>query len=315
MGIKLNKIFFLIPILFLILHFPSVVYAGAIPDGTYSSLTPIPAELPADGHTSSTITVILRDSSQTLLTDGTFEISSTNLTLNVTPSLPVPVDGSGTTVLTVTSTTPGVGNIDLTYTATDTTVTTLPALGSITFDAVPTPTDTITPTPTDTITPTPTDTPTPTPAPSSSSSDNGSGNSSGSVSCGNAYPTDAPNLYSVITVNESATLYFAPPSSPFDGFTISYGLDTNAEAYTVSFNQGVSSGAITYTVNNLSPHTTYYYKVRANNGCAPGPWSSVVSSSKTTVLPVTGSSGIITLGLAGLVLCLAGLGYRIKHNQ
>src|SRR5215469_13830041 len=76
--------------------------------------------------------------------------------------------------------------------------------------------------------------------------------------CTNTVPTSAPNLYQVTSsASSSATLYFAPPSSGFTGFTISYGLDNTASAYNVSFSQGPTSGAVTYTVNALTPNTTY----------------------------------------------------------
>lgn len=35
---------------------------------------------------------------------------------------------------------------------------------------------------------------------------------------------------------------------------------------------------LSYTVNLLSPHTTYYFKVRAGHGCMPGSWSNILAA-------------------------------------
>ena len=35
---------------------------------------------------------------------------------------------------------------------------------------------------------------------------------------------------------------------------------------------------MTYLVTSLSPNTTYYFKIRAGNGCAPGNWSNEIST-------------------------------------
>jgi hypothetical protein len=149
-----------------------------------------------------------------------------------------------------------------------TTNTTLSALGHIVFDPAPTP---------------------------------------ASQQCSSTAPTSAPNLYQVVAANSTATLYFSPPSSGFDGFTISYGLDANADTYNATFSQGSTGAAVNYTINSLTPNTKYYFKVRANNGCATGPWSNVMSSSGQTSLPVTGSMDFVYLGLGALILIFGGL--------
>jgi LysM repeat protein len=46
--------------------------------------------------------------------------------------------------------------------------------------------------------------------------------------------------------------------------------------YNVTFSYSDKSGAIPYTINALAANTTYYYKVRANNGCMPGGWSNTL---------------------------------------
>ena len=42
-----------------------------------------------------------------------------------------------------------------------------------------------------------------------------------------------------------------------------------------------ASGVISFTIQELDPNTTYYFKVSASNGCAGGTWSNTVTA-KTT---------------------------------
>jgi len=149
-----------------------------------------------------------------------------------------------------------------------TTNTTLNALGHIIFDAAPTP---------------------------------------ASPQCSSTAPTSAPNIYQVVAANSTATIYLSPPSSSFDGFTVSYGLDANADTYNATFSQGNTGAAVKYTINSLTPNTKYYFKVRANNGCATGPWSNVMSSTGQSSLPITGSMDFVYLGLGALLLIFGGL--------
>lgn len=128
-----------------------------------------------------------------------------------------------------------------------------------------------------------------------------------SPQCTNTAPSSAPNLYQVVAANSTATVYFSPPSSSFDGFTITYGLDANADTYNATLSQGNTGAAVKYTINSLTPNTKYYFKVRANNGCATGPWSNVMSSTGQSSLPVTGSMDFVYLGLGALLLIFGGL--------
>jgi hypothetical protein len=128
-----------------------------------------------------------------------------------------------------------------------------------------------------------------------------------SQQCSATAPANAPNLYQVVAVKDSATVYFAPPSDSFDGFTISYGLDSNADTYNATFSQGNTGAAVKYTVNSLTPNTKYYFKVRANNGCSNGPWSNVVSTSGQSSLPVTGSMDFAYLGIGAMIMVFGGL--------
>jgi len=94
--------------------------------------------------------------------------------------------------------------------------------------------------------------------------------------CTNPVPV-APRIFQIAATREKSTLHFVPSADPQSSYTINYGLYSNAEMYSVSFNYSDKSGAIPYTINTLAGNTTYYFKVRANNGCMPGVWSKTLS--------------------------------------
>lgn len=128
-------------------------------------------------------------------------------------------------------------------------------------------------------------TPTPTPSSSSSSSTSSSSTSSGSppsTSCSNTIPSHVPELYEIRTTNNSAILYIAPAGGPYTDHIVTYGYDTNDERFATSIH-GKFDGAIALTINYLSPNTTYYFKVKANNGCGSSPWGNQMEG-KTTIL-------------------------------
>jgi hypothetical protein len=260
--------------------FPFFVLAGP-PDSTNSSLTA--TTVPADGGTASSITVTLIDSGLVALAGDSVSISiSGNATAVVTPSS-LTLDANGQATFSATSTTAGTYNIDVTDI---TQAATLTALGTITFDAVPTPTPTL--------------------EPVTSSDENSTGESSSS-SCSNQAPTDAPSFYQVQWNKTSATLFFVQPATQFDGYTISYGLNPSASNYSVSFQQGYSTGAIQYTINDLQPKTGYYFKVRAKNGCAAGPWSEVRNVNVTNSVSAAGPGNLaMLLGAGGFSLIVLG---------
>ena len=92
--------------------------------------------------------------------------------------------------------------------------------------------------------------------------------------CANQAPSSAPNLYQINVTSATATLYFSPAGGPYDRHYISYGSGNNSEGNGVEIMTPQSSGAINYQVTQLSPGSTYTFKVRGGNGCEPGPWSS-----------------------------------------
>jgi len=111
-----------------------------------------------------------------------------------------------------------------------------------------------------------------------SSSSNTTSGSAGPSVCGDQPPTKAPNLFRIDRYQKSAKLYFAPAGNPVSYYTISYSDKGAQEKYGTSFDQGSSGGVLTYTINELKPGVIYWFKIRAGNGCSPGPWSNWLST-------------------------------------
>lgn len=89
--------------------------------------------------------------------------------------------------------------------------------------------------------------------------------------------TSGPNLYQVTRTKTQATLSFTPLNDQIKSYTIIYGLTANDERYSVTFLYGRSPIGINYTINNLDPAFSYFFKIRANNTCGTySPWSNWV---------------------------------------
>jgi len=107
----------------------------------------------------------------------------------------------------------------------------------------------------------------------SSSSNNSFSSSTDPPTCSDQQPESAPQLFQINRAKDKATLYFTPSRNPVSYYYISYGLKESDERFGTWFSYGSSSGVVSYTINHLSPRVTYYFKVRAGNGCMPGSWS------------------------------------------
>lgn len=125
-------------------------------------------------------------------------------------------------------------------------------------------------------------TPTPTPEPSSTSS---SPSLPASSSCSDPEPPGVPDLFQITTTLNTAKLNFTPVSG-VSKYYISYSRDQGAEEYGVEVDLG-SEGVQNYTINLLSSGTTYYFKVRGQNGCTPGKWSNIKSATTALNIPQT----------------------------
>jgi hypothetical protein len=117
---------------------------------------------------------------------------------------------------------------------------------------------------------------------SSSSSDSSlSSSSPPAPSCGDTVSSGTPDLFQIDTNSSQAVLYFTPVNGSVTGYFISYGLSPGKYQYGTKLSSGASTGVLSYTINYLSPNTTYYFKVLSSNGCASGNWSNEMNA-KTT---------------------------------
>ncbi len=123
-------------------------------------------------------------------------------------------------------------------------------------------------------------TPIPTTPPSSSGSQSSSRHNNGYV-CTGTKPVGVPDLFQIDAGNTQAILYFAPVRGSVNKYAIVYGLEPGEERYAVEFDQGESGGVLSYTVNHLSPNSTYYFRMRSGNGCVPGDWSNEMQITTT----------------------------------
>jgi ELWxxDGT repeat protein len=127
------------------------------------------------------------------------------------------------------------------------------------------------------IIPEPSPEPSPAPSPSSSSSNSSSSRSSSSISapgCSEQKPEGNIDLFQINTTRSSANLYFTPLLST-SSYVISFSTKPHAEEHgeqVMLAREGVQGHSIFF----LSPNTTYYVKVRGQNGCMPGDWSNIM---------------------------------------
>lgn len=134
----------------------------------------------------------------------------------------------------------------------------------------------------------------------------------GQIVCSSAIPVVSPNLYKVDTTHTSATIFFTAPQDTITAYTVSYGLTQDATGYTTQFVESPQNGNIIFTLSNLLPDATYFFKVRSENNCAHGPWSAIRESnypfSIGPRLPTTGQTNyFLWIGLAGAVSTFVGI--------
>ncbi len=125
-------------------------------------------------------------------------------------------------------------------------------------------------------TPTPTPTPTATPAASSQSSSSSVSQKITEAVCSFFKPAVAPTLFSIERKGSEATIYFVPVNNNADHYLLEYGKENLGE-HAVEFT-AASNGVQEFTVKSLEPQATYRFAIRAGNGCAPGEWSSTLTS-------------------------------------
>ena len=97
-------------------------------------------------------------------------------------------------------------------------------------------------------------------------------NNNGSPICADQQPGNAPQLFQIDVNATQAILYYTPISNNNSDYYISYSEKSNTYQHGTTTGQGQSNGVLSYTVNFLKLSTTYYFKVRGQNGCMPGDW-------------------------------------------
>ncbi|MBI5619889.1 fibronectin type III domain-containing protein [Candidatus Gottesmanbacteria bacterium] len=145
--------------------------------------------------------------------------------------------------------------------------------------------------------------PTPTPTPTPSDGGGGGGGGGGTVLgagvsapvCSDVSPGSAPTLTSATAGTNSVTLTWTEASDPVTYYLVAYG--TSSGSYSYGNPNVGGKGTTSYTVSNLSGGTTYYFVVRAGNGCAPGPFSGEASTT-----PAGGTTTGVAPGFAPGVL-------------
>ena len=117
--------------------------------------------------------------------------------------------------------------------------------------------------------------PSPTPTPTSAPAPASAGPASAPV-CHDSKPGGAPRLLGAIAGTNSVTLTWLKASNPVTYYLVTYGTTSGSQQYG-NPNAG-GNDAISYTVRGLSGAATYYFKVRAGNGCMPGDFSNELSA-------------------------------------
>jgi hypothetical protein len=97
---------------------------------------------------------------------------------------------------------------------------------------------------------------------------NSASNSNTDNRCSDTIPQSAPQLISAVAGENSVTLTWKPAQDPVSYYLVAYGRTPGNWEYG---NPNVGDrNTSSYTINELSGGTTYYFTVRAGNGCATG---------------------------------------------
>lgn len=110
-----------------------------------------------------------------------------------------------------------------------------------------------------------------------SSSSDSSTSSPSAPSCDKTAPGGAPLLWGATSKGtDSILLQFGAASDPVEHYALEFGVESGNYIWgaTTIGNQDTRD----YLVDHLSPNTTYYFRIRAGNGCTAGDWSNEISA-------------------------------------
>jgi hypothetical protein len=130
------------------------------------------------------------------------------------------------------------------------------------------------------------------------SGNNGSaGGSATAPVCSDTKPGSAPILLQAIAGQNQVQLIWSEGTMPVSYYLVAYGLTPGAISYG---NPDIGpKGTTGYTVTNLSGNTTYYFRVRAGNGCMPGDYSNELTATPTGP-EVNGTAAGFAAGVLGV---------------
>ncbi len=114
------------------------------------------------------------------------------------------------------------------------------------------------------------ETSTPTPQPTSTSS-SGIDNT-----CYLNVSSKAPWLFGGSPNYHSVEINFIDYSGSEDSYVLEYGTESGKYIYSSSFSDQTNNASKYYIVNHMAPNTDYYFRIKAVNGCAFGPWSNEI---------------------------------------
>ncbi|NTU46256.1 hypothetical protein HGA88_01380 [Candidatus Roizmanbacteria bacterium] len=103
--------------------------------------------------------------------------------------------------------------------------------------------------------------------------------------CTEAMQPPAPVVMKVARDGTTVTLSFIASEGKVSDYLILYGLTSADERFGDFFSTSQKTGIIEHTIGSLSSSETYYFKIRAANTCAAGPWSAIQESKPARIAP------------------------------
>lgn len=114
------------------------------------------------------------------------------------------------------------------------------------------------------------------PTPTLTQSVDTSSSTQSTIQCNDEAPLELPQNLRAISGQNTVTLFWEEPTDTFTYYLIAY--SDNPDAATYGNPNVGGKGTNSYTINNLSAGTLYYFKIRTGNGCAPGTFSNIISA-------------------------------------